>query len=284
MKAVAIRRQGAAAQASLPRRVVAQPLRSPLSRLSPAVSTVVELEAVVFDLLYTLVHPGEFPGGGDRTAWLANILCVDNRVLESRWDAFETTLESGRAPSTGPLGPELTWLTQVTTELGEPLSAETLGLIEREWDMTRRRALRAVPAETIQVLDELRSMGLKIGVLSNTHALELRAWSDSALVDLVDAVALSHEIGAVKPDPAAYAAIVDRLGVAANRAAYVGDGSCDELVGARRAGFALVVLAGAAPMRHSPERLPVLLDQADLALSTLVELPAALKHGGWTAR
>jgi putative hydrolase of the HAD superfamily len=247
-------------------------------------STGVEVKAVVFDLLYTLVHPGEFPGGGDRTAWLADILCVDERVLESRWDAFETTLESGRAPSTAPFGPELTWLTQVTAELGVPLSADGLGLIEREWDMTRRQALRNVPPETLQVLGELRSMGLKIGVLSNTHALELRAWSDSALVDLVDAVALSHEIGAVKPDPVAYAAIVDRLGVATKVAAYVGDGSCDELVGARQAGFALVVLAAAAPMRHAPERLPILLDQADLTLSTLVELPSALKHGGWTAR
>ena len=55
-----------------------------------------------------------------------------------------------------------------------------------------------------------------------------------------------------------------------------GDGSSNELVGARRAGFSLVVLAAAAPTRLSPERLPALCDQADFALSTLAELPAAL--------
>ena len=48
--------------------------------------------AVVFDLLYTLVHPGEFPGGGDRTTWLAGLLGIDERVLETRWDAFEPLL------------------------------------------------------------------------------------------------------------------------------------------------------------------------------------------------
>ncbi len=234
------------------------------------------LEAVVFDLLYTLVHPERYPGGGDRTAWLAGILGVDERALDLRWDAFEEALESGRAPATSPLGPELTWVTHVAVEFGKSLSPETLRLIERDWDLTRRQALLDPPTETIDVLVALRSMNLKIGVLSNTHGLELREWSSSPLAGLVDAVALSHEMGAVKPEPAAYEVIVERLGVAARNAVYVGDGSNNELVGARQAGFSLVVLAAAAPTRFSPERLPALRDQADVALNTLAELPAAL--------
>ena len=195
------------------------------------------LKGVVFDLLYTLVHPEGFPGGGDRTTWLAGLLGVDERALGSRWHAFEATLESGQAPVTAPLGPELTWITHVAAELGRPIGPETLRLVEREWDLTRRRALRDPPAETIDVLVALHSMDLKIGVLSNTHELELRGWSSSPLADLVDAVCFSHEIGAMKPDPAAYEAIVDRLGISARDAAYVGDGSSNELVGARRAVF-----------------------------------------------
>ncbi|MHB2024691.1 MAG: HAD family hydrolase [Mycobacteriales bacterium] len=241
----------------------------------------VRLEAVVFDLLYTLVHPGEFPGGGDRTTWLAGLLGVDEQALEARWAAFEPFLESGHAPAIAPLGPELTWLTQVAADLGGPVTPEALGLVERNWDLTRRRALLDPPAVTMDVLTALRSHNLKIGVLSNTHALELRAWPDSPLADLVDAVALSHEIGAMKPARAAYGAILDRLGVPAAAAAYVGDGSSDELAGARRAGFCSVILAAEAPARFTPGRLPALQAQADFALTAFAELPAALSaaHG-----
>jgi putative hydrolase of the HAD superfamily len=234
------------------------------------------LEAVVFDLLYTLVHPQEYPGGGDRTTWLAGLLEVEERVLKLRWEAFEETLESGRAPATAPLGPELTWLTQLATEFSKPLGPETLHLVERDWDLTRRRALSDPPAETVDVLVTLHAMDLKIGVLSNTHGLELRGWNSSPLAGLVDAVALSHEIGAAKPDREAYEAIVNRLGISAQHAVYVGDGSNNELVGARQAGFSMVVLAAAAPIRFSPERMPALRDQADFAVEKLAELLTAL--------
>jgi haloacid dehalogenase-like hydrolase len=120
--------------------------------------------------------------------------------------------------------------------------------------------------------------------LSNTHNLELRERSSSPLAVLVDAVTLSHEIGAVKPDPAAYEPIVGRLGIAASDAAYVGDGSSNELVGARRAGFFSVVLVAAAPIRLSPGRVPVLRNQADFALSTLGELSDALRGLGTSKR
>ncbi len=235
-----------------------------------------QFEAVVFDLLYTLVHPGEFPGGGDRITWLAALLGIDERAVQFRWDAFEPLLESGRAPAARALGPELTWLTQMAADLGRPMGPEILAAVERDRDVTRRRALFEPPAETLDTLSTLRSEGVKIGVLSNTHVLELRSWPESPLSDLVDGVALSHEIGAVKPFQAAYDAVLERIGVPAGAAAYVGDGNNDELVGARQAGFALIVLAAEAPMRFSPDRLPVLRAQADVVLSTLGELPAAL--------
>lgn len=223
------------------------------------------------------MHPGEFPGGGDRTRWLAGLTGVDEHALASSWEAFEPVLESGRAETVPPLGPELTWLTQVAEELGSPITPEILDLVERDWDLTRRAALLDPPAETVAMLGSLHSGGLKIGVLSNTHAMEMRAWPDSPLAGLVDGVVLSHEIGVMKPERAAYAAILDRLGVQADAAAYVGDGSSNELVGARRAGFALVILAAEAPRRLLPARLPVLAAQADLVLDILGELPAVLK-------
>jgi FMN phosphatase YigB (HAD superfamily) len=89
-------------------------------------------------------------------------------------------------------------------------------------------------------------------------------------------VALSHEINVCKPDPAAYACVLGRLGMPAGAAAYVGDGSSDELTGARAAGFALVVLAEEAPARLGADDLPRLRAQADTAVASLTDLVALI--------
>jgi putative hydrolase of the HAD superfamily len=64
--------------------------------------------------------------------------------------------------------------------------------------------------------------------------------------------------------------------VPAGEAVYVGDGSSDELAGARAAGFATVVLAEQAPRQYAPADLPRLRAQADLSITALTELLAHL--------
>ena len=234
------------------------------------------LEAVVFDLIFTLIHPGEFPGGGDRTTWLAGLLGVAEADLQPLWDEFETDLESGKASEVAPFGPELTWVVQVAAKLGRPIEFPTLKRIEKDWDLTRRLALLTPDEDAVDALVALRSAGLKIGVLSNTHALELQAWSRSPLARLVDVVVLSHEIKAMKPAGVAYEAVLSGLGVESGSCAYVGDGSSDELLGARRAGFALVVLASKYSEKFASSRVLSLKAQADIAVESLSDLPLVL--------
>ena len=100
----------------------------------------------------------------------------------------------------------------------------------------------------------------------------MRAWYRSPLAVHFDVVALSHEIGACKPDPATYAYALSRLKVSAAAAAYVGDGSSDELVGARSAGFGMVLLAAEAPAKFIPDDLPRLRAQADASVRSLTEV------------
>jgi putative hydrolase of the HAD superfamily len=232
----------------------------------------VRVRAVVFDLLYTLVHPGSYPGGGGRLSWLAGILGVDPAALRHRWTAFEPTLEAGQARSADGCGPELTWVRSTAAELGADPSPADLARIEADWDLTRRAALHDPPADTVHTLTVLRQRGFRLGVLSNTHALELRAWPRSPLAALVDAVSLSHRIGACKPAPPAYQHILTSLHVPAAEAVYLGDGSSNELLGARTAGFAATVLAEHAVHRHAPADLPRLRAQADLSIPTLTDL------------
>jgi len=135
------------------------------------------VQAVVFDPFFTLVHPGTYPGGGGRLGWLARILGVDRDALRARWKAFEPVLESGGAlGDTQGLGPELSWVAAVAAEFGVGLDAAAWALIEADWDRTRRMALLDPPPPTLAMLATLRSRGVRVGVLSNTHALETRAW------------------------------------------------------------------------------------------------------------
>jgi putative hydrolase of the HAD superfamily len=231
------------------------------------------IEAVVFDLFYTLVHPGTYPGGIGRVSWLARLLGVDPTNLQARWAVFEPVLEAGQAPKhSDDLAPELRWLRAVAADLGADVTSTDLARIEADWDLTRRQALLDPPPTAVATLVGLRELGIRLGVLSNTHGLEVRAWDRSPLAPHVDVVALSHEIGACKPDPATYAYALSRLKVSAAAAAYVGDGSSDELVGARSAGFGMVLLAEEAPAKAAPHDLARLRAQADASVLSLTEV------------
>jgi putative hydrolase of the HAD superfamily len=232
-----------------------------------------QIEAVVFDLFYTLVHPGTYPGGTGRVGWLARLLGVDPTELKARWAVFEPVLEAGQAPThTDGLGPELDWVRVVAADLGAVVTRTDLSRIEADWDLTRRQALLDPPPSAVATLAGLRERGIRLGVLSNTHGLELRAWDRSPLAAHFEVVALSHEIGACKPDPATYGYVLSRLRVSAAAAAYVGDGSSDELVGARSAGFGMVILAEEAPAKLAPDELPRLRAQADASVRLLTEV------------
>ncbi|WP_027942930.1 HAD family hydrolase [Amycolatopsis taiwanensis] len=87
----------------------------------------------------------------------------------------------------------------------------------------------------------LAGKGLKVGVLSNI-AFDIRpAFAAHGLDGYVDEFVLSFEEGAIKPDPAIFRTLLERLGVAPENALMVGD-SEEADGGARALGcrFALV--------------------------------------------
>lgn len=232
-----------------------------------------EIRAVVFDLFFTLVHPGTYPGGHSREAWLADTFGLNPPTVAARWARFESTLETGRAPvCVAGLEPELSWLIEVAAAEGTELTTADLERARQGWDLTRRKALLEPSGVAISTLEALRQRHIRIGVLSNTHALEIRAWAQSPLASLVDAAALSHELGVSKPAAAAYEQILRRLDVQASAAAYVGDGSNDELLGAKAAQFSLVVLAEEGAARSAPGDLPRLRLQADTSINSLSQI------------
>ncbi|OSC42089.1 HAD family hydrolase [Mycobacterium decipiens] len=87
-------------------------------------------------------------------------------------------------------------------------------------------------------LEEARRRGLKVGVLTNNSMLvsPRRMLASAALDDLVDVALSSQMIGAAKPDPQAYRAIAQALGVATTSCLFF-DNIATWVEGARRTGM-----------------------------------------------
>jgi HAD superfamily hydrolase (TIGR01509 family) len=102
-------------------------------------------------------------------------------------------------------------------------------------------------ADAEATLRSLHGSGVKVGVVSNI-GFDIRphfaAWGFGALVD---AFALSFEVGRTKPDPAIFLRACGMLGVDPENTLMVGDSQAD--AGAVQAGCAALVLPAAGPGR-----------------------------------
>lgn len=87
-------------------------------------------------------------------------------------------------------------------------------------------------AEVPGVLRGLRMHGIRVGVLSNT-GLDIRpCLAAGGVLDLLDAVVLSFEVGTTKPDPAIFTHTLTALGANAEHTLMVGDSAHDDAGGA----------------------------------------------------
>jgi HAD superfamily hydrolase (TIGR01509 family) len=85
--------------------------------------------------------------------------------------------------------------------------------------------------DTLPVLRELKSRGIRTVVLSNI-GMDIRPRLDRAGVSaLLDGVVLSFEVGLVKPDPAIYAHALELLDVPGSQTLMVGDSPRDDVGG-----------------------------------------------------
>jgi HAD superfamily hydrolase (TIGR01509 family) len=100
-----------------------------------------------------------------------------------------------------------------------------------------------VDPDAARVLDELKRQGLIVAVISNTE--------DGRLVDSLEACGLSnhfdllvdsHLVGHRKPDPAIFRLALERLGVEADEAAYIGDSYASDALAACANGLRGILL------------------------------------------
>ncbi len=115
---------------------------------------------------------------------------------------------------------------------------------------TARQALLAALAfepypDAAPALRALRAAGVRLVIASNWDCA-LPDWlGPLGLLELVDGVVTSAEVGADKPDPAVFAAALELAGAEPAAALHVGDSLVNDVEGARAAGLRAVLIARA---------------------------------------
>ncbi len=133
---------------------------------------------------------------------------------------------------------------------------------------------RAMRPEVPRVLEAIRGMGLKIGLISNVCSRRLVPANLEVygIRSYFNPVVLSSEYGRRKPDPAIFHHAASLASVPAGSAVYIGDRVARDISGARRAGFRLAI-----QVRHDFVQEEDDLDpQPDRNIASLEEFPAIL--------
>jgi len=117
-----------------------------------------------------------------------------------------------------------------------PDDVERVTALRRE---VTRKGLVPVPG-AVETIAALRERGLKTGLITVCSEDVVSLWAETDFHGLFDAEVFSAAGGLRKPDPQIYGIALEKLGVEAKDAMFVGDGANDELGGAERVGMTAI--------------------------------------------
>jgi HAD superfamily hydrolase (TIGR01549 family) len=134
----------------------------------------------------------------------------------------------------------------ILEEAGVPLSRATdVALADLRAYHDDQNLWEFVPPDVEPALDRLRSLGLKLVVVSNANGRLRRLFDRVGLSDHVDVLFDSFEEGVEKPDPRLFQIALERSGGRRETTMHVGDLYHVDVVGARSAGLHAVLLDAA---------------------------------------
>jgi HAD superfamily hydrolase (TIGR01549 family) len=210
-----------------------------------------KLEAVVFDVDFTLAKPGPDlgPEGYRRLGERFGLQLEPARYDDARRDAIATLKRH----------PELDHDEEIWILFTERIIQGMGGAgdtyrcaveMTRAWERAEHFELFD---DALPVLDELRGFGLKLALLSNTGR-DLNEFVAHHGIE-VDAILTSRLHGKTKPHKAIFRALLDELQVEAGAAAMVGDDPTDDVEGARSVGMRAWLVDREGRFPDHPDRL-----------------------------
>ena len=228
--------------------------------------------AVLFDVDFTLIHPGPMFQGEGYRAFCAR---------------FGIEADAARFPQAVAAAAPLLEVSEDAVYDNDVYVAYSRGIIEgmggrgeaitecarqiyAEWAACHHFSLYA---DVPDVLRGLVDAGIRVGLVSNSHRCLSTFQTHFGLDGLIAATISSSEHGLMKPHPSIFTAALRLLDVDASNALMVGDSVDHDVTGALRAGLGAVLLH----RDHVPHpRERELLTRGVPTIRTLHELPAML--------
>jgi putative hydrolase of the HAD superfamily len=96
--------------------------------------------------------------------------------------------------------------------------------------------------ETRQVVEQLKSRGVPLGVISNFDSRIYTVMESLGILSFFDAVTISSEAGYAKPHPKIFATAIHRIGVPAGETLFAGDSLVDDYQAGKAAGLQAVLV------------------------------------------
>ncbi len=139
-----------------------------------------------------------------------------------------------------------TYLQSIIGEAGVNVSEAIAPAVEELLQYNSKWNLwETIAEDVVPTLLALRSMSMKLVVLSNSNGTLRKSFERFDLLDKVDFLFDSHEEGVEKPDPAYFLRALERSGSSAETTVHVGDFYHVDVVGARSADIRPVLLDAA---------------------------------------
>jgi HAD superfamily hydrolase (TIGR01509 family) len=232
------------------------------------------LEAIVFDAGGTLVRLDfEWMAATVTQLGFALDAATLRRAEVAGRRAYDAS--SGHPPGPGEVAPPLgsrgsteAYFTGMLAACGEP-GAVADSALDAFLERQRDHGLWMKPAEGARsMLDALAALRLRLACVSNSDGRAEETLAACGVRDGLEFVVDSHVVGVEKPDPRIFAIALERLGVAPDRALYVGDILSVDREGSQDAGmhFTLIDPYG----DYAPPGVA--------AIASIGELPAHLQH------
>lgn len=185
-------------------------------------------KAVIFDLFETLITEW------GHKKYTRNELCSDLGIEREKFDIYWN--EKGKDRYIGKIS-FIDSILYVCEKYGKHIDDSTLSVITDKRIETKSKCFEYVNPDVFKLLSNLKTMGLKLAIISNCSSEEVKVIKQSKIYKYFDHVILSYEIKMQKPDSRIYKETANLLGLSANECIFVGDGGSNELEGAKMVGM-----------------------------------------------
>lgn len=190
------------------------------------------VKAVFFDLYETLIT--EWKDGRKKAKYSIEPLGLNKDIFKVEWDVRRERRMSGAFPN------HQSVLRDILDSQGITPNLEAIEHVHQGRLAAKNIPFQEIDPQVIELLQTLKSNGLKLGLISNAAHEEVVAWETCKLAVYFDEVIFSYEVRVAKPHKEIYQLACEKLGVTPDESIFIGDGGSNELKGATEAGMTAV--------------------------------------------